>query len=105
MGRQGDWRLKNACPCCMYQLQGEPDLRYSILSTMDGNDSLKRVERARRTRDHEGNIITSESIERTRLNFPNTYYLTPEQVDIYKDEVKGHSNNVRRFLFRNCFQL
>ena len=35
------WRLKNACPACTYTLQGEPELRFSLLYTMDGNDSLK----------------------------------------------------------------
>ena len=35
------WRLKNVCPACTYTLQGEPELKFSLLYTMDGNDSLK----------------------------------------------------------------
>jgi hypothetical protein len=37
------WRLKHACPACMYKPQGEAKLIYEILVTMDGNKSLKRV--------------------------------------------------------------
>jgi len=39
------WHLKNACPTCTYILQGEPELRFSLLYMMDGNDSLKRAVR------------------------------------------------------------
>ncbi|KAF8212597.1 hypothetical protein K438DRAFT_1481765, partial [Mycena galopus ATCC 62051] len=37
-----NWRLKNACPACMYKLEGENDLPLPFLATMDGNNSLKR---------------------------------------------------------------
>ncbi|KAJ7336990.1 hypothetical protein DFH08DRAFT_915958 [Mycena albidolilacea] len=44
LGRDSfSWRLKHACPACMYKLQGEAKLIYEILVTMDGNNSLKRV--------------------------------------------------------------
>ncbi|KAJ7609640.1 hypothetical protein FB45DRAFT_1038738 [Roridomyces roridus] len=36
-------RLKHACPACTYKLEGEDDLIFDMLTTMDGNDSLKRV--------------------------------------------------------------
>ncbi|KAF9033504.1 hypothetical protein BDZ89DRAFT_896291, partial [Hymenopellis radicata] len=39
-------RLKNCCPCCTYELEGEAELIYHMLYCMDGNDSLKRVYRA-----------------------------------------------------------
>ncbi|KAL4064382.1 hypothetical protein J3A83DRAFT_4442308 [Scleroderma citrinum] len=35
------WHLKNACPACTYTLQGKPELKFSLLYTMNGNDSLK----------------------------------------------------------------
>jgi hypothetical protein len=35
-----DWRLKNACPACLYTLEGEPKLDIPILLTMDGNNYL-----------------------------------------------------------------
>ncbi|KAF8143976.1 hypothetical protein K438DRAFT_1922403 [Mycena galopus ATCC 62051] len=38
------WQLKHTCPVCMYKLEGEEDLIFSMLVTMDGNDSLKREE-------------------------------------------------------------
>lgn len=42
------WRLKHACPACTYSIQNETELKFRMLFTMDGNDSLKRVLR----RDH-----------------------------------------------------
>ncbi|KAJ7796124.1 hypothetical protein B0H14DRAFT_3093428 [Mycena olivaceomarginata] len=44
LGRDSfSWRLKHACPACMYKLKGEAKLIYNILVAMDGNNSLKRV--------------------------------------------------------------
>ncbi|KAG2151480.1 hypothetical protein DEU56DRAFT_869083 [Suillus clintonianus] len=37
-----DWRLRNACPCCTYELKNEPAMTFRLLYAMDGNDSLKR---------------------------------------------------------------
>ncbi|EIW75170.1 hypothetical protein CONPUDRAFT_66193, partial [Coniophora puteana RWD-64-598 SS2] len=38
-----NWRLKHVCPACMYKLKDEPSLKFALLYTIDGNDSLKRV--------------------------------------------------------------
>lgn len=38
-----NWRLSHACPACTYKLEGEADLIFKMLVTMDGNDSLKRI--------------------------------------------------------------
>ncbi|KAG1848953.1 hypothetical protein DFJ58DRAFT_717000 [Suillus subalutaceus] len=38
-----DWRLKHACPACTYKLANELPLKFRMLYTKDGNDSLKRV--------------------------------------------------------------
>jgi hypothetical protein len=35
-----DWRLKNTCPACLYKLEGEPHLKYPLMATFDGNNSL-----------------------------------------------------------------
>ncbi|KAG1884117.1 hypothetical protein F4604DRAFT_1878863 [Suillus subluteus] len=35
------WRLKHACPACTCTLKGEVPLKFSLLYTMDSNDSLK----------------------------------------------------------------
>lgn len=43
LNRVGQWRRKNACCACTYKLEGEEKLVFSILTTMDGNDSLKRI--------------------------------------------------------------
>ncbi|KAJ3730287.1 hypothetical protein C8R42DRAFT_557216, partial [Lentinula raphanica] len=46
LGRSGrSWRMLNACPACQYQLKEDSELTVRMIVTMDGNDSLKRVER------------------------------------------------------------
>ncbi|KAJ3846355.1 hypothetical protein EV368DRAFT_69981 [Lentinula lateritia] len=46
LGRQGrDWRMLNACPPCQYRLQEDDKLDVRMIVTMDGNNSLRRVER------------------------------------------------------------
>ncbi|KAJ2933885.1 hypothetical protein H1R20_g3198, partial [Candolleomyces eurysporus] len=37
------WRVRNACPACMYELEGEPTLQYRLEIAMDGNDLQKRM--------------------------------------------------------------
>ncbi|KAJ7209890.1 hypothetical protein B0H12DRAFT_1079757 [Mycena haematopus] len=49
LGRDSTWRLKHACPACTYKLEGEDALIFDMLTTMDGNDSLKRVLRREKT--------------------------------------------------------
>ncbi|KAJ7369224.1 hypothetical protein DFH08DRAFT_677602, partial [Mycena albidolilacea] len=43
LGRDSNSHVKHACPACMYKLKGEDQLIFDMLTTMDGNDSLKRV--------------------------------------------------------------
>jgi hypothetical protein len=38
-----NWRVLNACPLCMYQLNDEPKLKFSIMCEVDGGNSLKRT--------------------------------------------------------------
>ena len=46
LGRDSeDWRLSHVCPPCTYKLKGEEKLKFSMLYTVDGNDSLKRLQR------------------------------------------------------------
>ncbi|KAJ3892332.1 hypothetical protein GG344DRAFT_45574 [Lentinula edodes] len=46
LSRQGrEWRMLNACPCCQFRLKEDSNLRVRMIVSMDGNDSLKRVER------------------------------------------------------------
>ena len=85
LGRDSSWRLKHACPACMYKLEGEDALIFSILTTMDGNDSLKRVLRRERTTmaDHEADDPT---LAKSREHVDNRdagdgYYISREKVD------------------------
>ncbi|KAF8575614.1 hypothetical protein K439DRAFT_1369517 [Ramaria rubella] len=86
LNRDHTWCLKNACPSCTYTLEGERRLRDSILTTMDGNNSLKRVLRVRRVRNEQGEVQAMENTERTTVPYPNDYYIEPNDVDHYKDE-------------------
>jgi len=46
LGRDGiDYRIKHLCPPCTYILEGEQKLKFSVLYTTDGNDSMKRIPR------------------------------------------------------------
>ncbi|KAI0083349.1 hypothetical protein BDY19DRAFT_987928 [Irpex rosettiformis] len=69
-----NWRIKNACPCCNYKLKDEPQLIPSRLLAMDGNNSAKRVASA-------GLVDFS--------TFESDYFLSRDEVDRFKDEVKG----------------
>ncbi|KAG8685044.1 hypothetical protein FRC08_013330, partial [Ceratobasidium sp. 394] len=73
MGRDDpDWKLKNACEACTYKLENEPPMEYSMLVTMDGNDSLKNVAGAA-SADHR--------------TYQSSYYLSQNQVNACANEV------------------
>ena len=72
-----NWDLLNACAPCMYRLEGEPQLKYSMLVTMDGNQSLKLVDGAFRA----GKSLRDDRVGRSER------WLTPAEVDRWKDEV------------------
>jgi hypothetical protein len=59
-----DWRLKNCCLACTYKLEGEMKLIFSMLTAMDGNDSLKQVLGKDKTFDEEGNPTWGQSVDR-----------------------------------------
>ncbi|KAF7975664.1 hypothetical protein HWV62_8751 [Athelia sp. TMB] len=82
LGRDSeDWELKNACPCCMYELEGEEPLEHRILATMDGNNSLKLVDESFR-----------RGLERTDNRVGrSSKWLSPAYVNQYKDEVASHN--------------
>lgn len=70
-------RLIQQCPPCFFKLQGEPDLDFSILVSMDGNNSLKRVGATLRARQE---LFDSRSIDSDR-------WISAEEVNRFKDEV------------------
>ncbi|KAJ3507908.1 hypothetical protein NMY22_g16786 [Coprinellus aureogranulatus] len=91
LGREGLWRRKNACPACTYRLQGEPQLLFSILVTMDGNNSLKRI--LRRAFEHaagEEEDDNGAEQEDTR-QVDDGLYLTREVVDRFQRGVESGS--------------
>lgn len=97
-----NWRLKNACPACMYKLEGEPPLVLPLLTTMDGNNSLKRFHRRERT--EEGSAGASKEREDSR-QVPGDYYLSPEEVNEWGKEeleelLKGFTPDPVRFTGR-----
>ncbi|KAJ6614643.1 hypothetical protein B0H10DRAFT_1802889 [Mycena sp. CBHHK59/15] len=77
MGRDAVWYIHNVCAPCLYKLKNEPHLKFSFLGCMDGNNSLKLVEATFRTGSLRADNRTSTSFR----------WLTPPQVDVFKDEV------------------
>ncbi|KAJ7291858.1 hypothetical protein C8J57DRAFT_1212280 [Mycena rebaudengoi] len=98
------WRLRHACPACMYKLEGEAALIFSLLATMDGNDSLKRIlSREKATETEAGEPVMGKSSERSdKRDGGEDYYLSREKVDSWAkerlaellptDEVPGEDN-------------
>lgn len=85
LGRNSpDWRLRHACPACTYKLKTEPHLLYSLLFTMDGNDSLKRILRRVLGEDDEVPGASSERIDSRTID--DDFYLTREYVDQWANE-------------------
>ncbi|KAJ7462181.1 hypothetical protein B0H11DRAFT_1735562 [Mycena galericulata] len=83
LGRGSKWRAKHQCPACMYKLEGEDKLIFDMLTTMDGNDSLKRVLRRLRLQDEgDGDPTLGKSKERVdNRDAGDGYYLSREKVD------------------------
>lgn len=71
--------MQNACRPCLYKLENEPPLRFSLMTTLDGNQSLRLVDDSVRS----GTSLKDERGYRTDI------CLTPEEVDVFKDEVKN----------------
>ncbi|KAJ7057970.1 hypothetical protein C8F01DRAFT_1085809 [Mycena amicta] len=89
LGRDSpNYRLENACPACMYKLEGEDNLEVPILFTIDGNNSLKRfMRRTKKVYDEEGVELPGRSKERyDDRPPPGDYYLPREQVDKWAKE-------------------
>jgi hypothetical protein len=78
------WRMKNACPACQYRLKDEPQLRFSMLLAMDGNNSAKRIPR-RKAADDGVTLQSNERID-TREG-GGDYFLSREDVDKWAKEV------------------
>ncbi|KAJ7833444.1 hypothetical protein B0H14DRAFT_2364292 [Mycena olivaceomarginata] len=70
------------CPACMYKLEGEDELIFSMLFNMDGNDSLKRALKRLKTDGSEEEPTAGPSIERDdSRDGGEDYFLRWERVD------------------------
>ncbi|KAJ7089281.1 hypothetical protein B0H15DRAFT_922742 [Mycena belliarum] len=98
-----NWRLKNACPACLYKLEGEVDLPLPFLTTMDGNNSLRRFQQMSRQDDDRGEGDGSSQPSRSKARedqrvAAGDYYLSREAVDKWAKEglddlMKGYSSD------------
>ncbi|KAJ7151899.1 hypothetical protein C8R43DRAFT_1087929 [Mycena crocata] len=85
LGRDSAWRMKHVCPACTYKLVGEDKLIFDMLTTMDGNDSLKRVLRREKTtmaEDECGEPVLGRSKEQVdNRDAGDGYFLSREKVE------------------------
>ncbi|KAJ7021130.1 hypothetical protein C8F04DRAFT_1274121 [Mycena alexandri] len=88
LGRDGpDWRLQNACPACLYKVEGEAALDPPFFPTWTVNNSLKRVERREGYTTADGVKVSGESVEAIDDRAaPRDYYIPAAEVDRF---VKG----------------
>ncbi|KAJ7236144.1 hypothetical protein C8J57DRAFT_1530245 [Mycena rebaudengoi] len=80
------YRLRHACPACMYKLEGEDTLIFALLTTMDRNDSLKRVLRRMKVDDKgDGDEpVLGETREKgDKRDGGEDYYISQEKVDAW----------------------
>ncbi|KAJ6538073.1 hypothetical protein B0H19DRAFT_1213662 [Mycena capillaripes] len=92
LGRDAlDWRLKNACPTCMYKVEGEAALEIPFMCTMDGNNSLARFELCEREEvNTDGTTVPGASKERSDDRVAaGDYYLSRVEVDKWAKDGMG----------------
>jgi hypothetical protein len=83
-----NWRLKNACPACLYKLEGEQPILLPVLCTFDGNNSLVRFwRREREVVDDSGCAVPGASKERIDARVTaGDYYMPCEDVNMWSKE-------------------
>ncbi|KAJ6580659.1 hypothetical protein B0H19DRAFT_1060400 [Mycena capillaripes] len=89
LGRNApDWHLKNTCPLCLYKLEGEPSLDLPLLFTMDGNNSLMRLETRKKDRVLEDGTTAPGALKELLHDHtaPGDYYLSRVEVDRWSKE-------------------
>jgi hypothetical protein len=91
LGRSGRWYMDNVCPPCLYKTIDEPALKFSFLAAVDGNNSLKSVA----TEFKAGAPRADDRITRGI----DDRWLTPEEVNVFKDEV----TNSQKVCFHSYF--
>jgi hypothetical protein len=73
-----NWRLENACPCCLYKVEGEAVLDPPFFA-MDGNNSLKRVDRREYHTTEDGKRVPGPSVEAIDNRKPPRDYYIPRR--------------------------
>ncbi|KAJ7830919.1 hypothetical protein B0H14DRAFT_3464469 [Mycena olivaceomarginata] len=107
LGCDSKWRMKHTCPTCMYKLEGEDKLIFDIVTTMDGNDSLKCVLRCDKTsmmEDEAGEPVLGKSKERVDNRDASNGYMYPrewverwEKTCLAEVSPMGSGNSVSRY--------
>lgn len=65
-------------------------MKFSMLVAIDGNNSLRRMPKALRTRDDNGKIIVTEYTERAdSRSVTSDLYVSNSYVDQFKNEVRS----------------
>ncbi|KAJ7803376.1 hypothetical protein B0H14DRAFT_3154471 [Mycena olivaceomarginata] len=98
LGRDApDWRLKNTCPACLYKLEGEPRLKFPLMCTFDGNNSLSRFwAREREVSLADGTTAPGASKELLDDRVaPGDYYLRHDEVNEWEKD--GVSDVLKSF--------
>ncbi|KAJ7040517.1 hypothetical protein C8F04DRAFT_1253819 [Mycena alexandri] len=85
MGRDAAWYIHNVCAPCMYKTVNELPLKFSWLGCMDGNNSLKLVD---------ATFLAGNTRQDNRAS-TSFRWLTPAQVDLFKDEVADSQKRAR----------
>ncbi|KAJ3807341.1 hypothetical protein F5876DRAFT_90615 [Lentinula aff. lateritia] len=75
-----NYRVLNSCPACCYKLEDEPELKFSRMWAVDGNNSLKRVAG-----------IGSREVSDNRVFEESDYYLSKDFVNTFAGEIKART--------------
>ncbi|KAJ3991055.1 hypothetical protein F5050DRAFT_1582044, partial [Lentinula boryana] len=78
------WRMLNNCPCCQYEVVGEPELPIRMLIAIDGNNSLKRFQR-RESPLGDGQELGVEKERPDDRVRGGDYFLQEEQVNLWDE--------------------
>jgi hypothetical protein len=83
-------RLKTTCVACTHALSNEPKLQFAMQAAIDGNGSLKRVQRVSKSDSNGGGITTTTSIERLdSREAHDVRMMSREDVEAFKHEAKS----------------
>ncbi|TFK59155.1 hypothetical protein BDN72DRAFT_906109 [Pluteus cervinus] len=72
------WFAEHVCPPCLYKTENEPDSKFSLLATMDGNVSLKLFS---------NDVRAGTPLHDDRESGTGGRWLSPAFVDQFRDEV------------------